>query len=67
MDPDVALAAARKACELVEIIDEELDPEALIAAVALALGYYQTLDEWITKGGFLPKEWASTVGALPSV
>lgn len=45
MDPDAVLTAIREAIEE----GEELD-------VAIQFGY---LDEWLSRGGFLPKDWAT--------
>ena len=63
MDPDAALAAAREAAALA---DEATNGARLESALE-ALEHYQALDEWISKGGFLPRAWASTVGALPAL
>jgi hypothetical protein len=63
MDPDAALKQAR-ACA--EDYDTETGNPAYEAAIE-ALEAYRALDDWITDGGFLPKAWAATVGALPAL
>jgi hypothetical protein len=54
MDPDVALKNARRA---VENMDTELDYVDSGAAVEL-MEAFTALDEWLSKGGFLPRVWA---------
>ncbi len=66
MDPNEALAMARECARLVDALGDE-DPDALISGLAAALGHYQALDDWITRGGFLPEAWAATAGALPAI
>ena len=54
MDPNATLERIR---ELVDILMEEEDRgEDDPHGQALA-GHVQTLDEWLSSGGFLPKEW----------
>jgi hypothetical protein len=66
MDPDAALDAAREALEALDARDERQrtwsnpELESLVES-------FRALDEWITKGGFLPAAWAATVGALPAL
>ena len=55
MDPNEALEACRKSIQDFELADgvyNELD-ELLELVEA-----FQDLDNWLTKGGFKPKEWA---------
>jgi len=47
MDPDVTLSAARELYEA-----DEIDAAA---------EQYAALDEWMSKGGHLPKAWAVVV------
>lgn len=54
MDPDQALTDARDALRGTE---SENDARAALAALALA-DAFRALDEWLTKGGFLPADWA---------
>ena len=56
MDPEVALAAARAHAKAAERCPEE-DTNGALAELATALGHYQALDEWLTKGGFPPEAW----------
>lgn len=51
MDPNVALANARKAAA-----DVLGDTQSTAEAVELAESF-QALDEWISKGGFFPSKW----------
>lgn len=72
MDPDAALQAARDALARIDALDAAEGDlityiEDVNDAVGDALEHYRALDEWITKGGFLPKAWADTVGALPAL
>lgn len=46
MDPDEALRRMRDLCTI-----DGVDPEKIVAQ-------FQELDEWLTKGGFLPEAWA---------
>jgi hypothetical protein len=64
MDPDTTLEAARTAAALVATLNDTADTQevppdadALIATLAMALGHYQALDDWLTSGGFLPAAW----------
>ncbi len=54
MDPNETLRALR---ELVEQVhnDDEGDVNDQLEDFA---GYFEALDGWISKGGFLPREWA---------
>jgi hypothetical protein len=54
MDPDVALKQIRHTCN--EIDKCENPDEAAQLAETLAT-LVQGLDHWISKGGYLPKEW----------
>lgn len=58
MDPDVALANAREAARQMEGFRDEtgVGLTSVTAAVEL-LEAFEALDEWLTKGGFLPKAW----------
>lgn len=54
MDPDAALAVIR---ELAAEINEA-GPDALDEIAAMRLADHVTgLDQWLTKGGFLPADW----------
>lgn len=54
MDPNTTLAAIR---ELIREIDDADDPRAHLDALASNV---EALDEWLTKGGFLPDAWGAS-------
>lgn len=57
MDPNAVLAIARdRAASVIESADFS-DARESEEAVELAEAF-QALDEWLTKGGFKPREWA---------
>lgn len=56
MDPDVVLARIREGAKAVD--DPELQGNDEWEAMADALGEFEALDEWLSKGGFPPKAWA---------
>ena len=62
MDPNKTLEEMRA---LVERIHEELDEDATTSAEELAL-LVTSLDEWLTRGGFLPDAWASQRDTQPT-
>lgn len=67
MNPDTALDEARFALTQFNTLkDDPTNPNVISAAEDLA-DSFAALDEWITKGGFLPEAWAATVGALPAL
>lgn len=55
MDPNEALSQLRKAIKVAndEWTSERLTYDALWAVFEAA----EALDEWISKGGFLPRDW----------
>ena len=56
VDPNETLRLLRaSAKDIAETFDR--DEEVASADAAELASYVQALDEWITKGGFLPKEW----------
>lgn len=61
MDPEAALTRIRElAAEIINMSDEidEFDSFGHVDEEANELAEtFQGLDEWITKGGFLPKDW----------
>ena len=59
MDPDAALAEARAAAAEYEALPNGADEEVAATLIGSALGSYQALDDWLTKGGFLPADWRS--------
>jgi len=52
MDPDAALQ------ELREMYNEVQDGGLTIEAAEYAICLFDSLDNWIISGGFLPKEWS---------
>jgi ribosomal protein S20 len=64
MDPNEALRSIRAGVKAVraakDVIQVETAAEALVEVVA-------GLDEWITKGGFLPLEWMPPMGPQAGV
>ena len=57
MDPNQVLKDARAALhEYISTDDDDLIAEA---AVKIIEGF-QVLDQWLSKGGFLPNEWRRT-------
>jgi hypothetical protein len=55
MDPDVTLDWLRNELKP-ELLDMEGDAQIEIDGV---IQMFQALDEWISRGGFLPKEWVN--------
>lgn len=56
MDPDTALAELRTlALDVLSPVDGESSDEAIELAEK-----FQGLDEWLSRGGFLPAAWRST-------
>jgi hypothetical protein len=56
MDPNTALQAMRRA---IRIMHRGTDEEREHAGVELA-DLVTGLDEWLTRGGFLPTEWQAS-------
>jgi len=71
MDPDAALQTARDALARIDALDANEDVPYYIEKRAdqteIVSESFRALDEWLTKGGFLPAAWAATVGALPAL
>lgn len=59
MDPDVALDDIREAVAEFEELSEDNFVDALRLADKI-VERFRGLDEWIAKGGFLPKDWESS-------
>ena len=56
MDPNETLRRLRaSANDIADAFDR--DEEIASADAAELASYVQALDEWLSKGGFLPKEW----------
>lgn len=59
MDPDAALARIRDTRKRFDEAERDgLNTTALILAQELAEAI-EDLDDWLSKGGFLPKDWGS--------
>ena len=56
MDPDETLKCAREALEILNC-DLSFEPARLDASDDLVAAF-EALDEWLSKGGFLPADWA---------
>lgn len=57
MDPNEALRLAREAAgELRQADDDDTLPGSQVGQLVEA---FEALDEWLTKGGFLPSDWTT--------
>ena len=58
MDPDEALRLAREAAgELLQADDDGNFTDPATTNLGQLIEAFTALDEWLTKGGFLPKDW----------
>lgn len=48
MDPDANLAELRRLTQTADLSDDELERVVVL---------FRSLDEWISRGGFLPRAW----------
>lgn len=68
MDVNETLASLRSAVALADSAPVETNPIMAAAMLATAAGefeeHFRALDEWLSKGGFLPEDW-SAKRALP--
>lgn len=55
MDPNVCLRDAR---ECIKLADRETNISLKARYKAMALDRYYDLDQWLSKGGFLPDDWS---------
>lgn len=61
MDPNAALRTIRSIVKQVLTADQSrIDPLALQAAALEMSEAFDGLDEWLTRGGFLPEMWERT-------
>lgn len=58
MDPNTALAQLRQASEWMERYTDEAVDKALIDDIMLS---FEALDDWLSRGGFLPDDWKRKV------
>jgi hypothetical protein len=56
VDPEQALKNARDACE--RIVETEPGTVARDDAAADLAEAFDALDSWLSRGGFLPRDWA---------
>jgi hypothetical protein len=62
MDPDVALQEIRTAMgDWLDAEDDALDVNSIAAGDRL-VSNFQALDDWLSKGGFLPAGWEKKAG-----
>lgn len=57
MDPNEALRQLRDALRRLRYADSHTDEQNTVDYEVVA-EYAQALDEWLSKGGFLPERWA---------
>jgi hypothetical protein len=58
MDPDETLRRIREQIQNVPSADEQ--PEAVLDYAYDALvEHFQALDEWLSKGGYVPRAWSA--------
>jgi hypothetical protein len=58
MDPDATLVAIRELVKLIYSIENNPEPAYDLGELGLDLAdQVSGLDEWITRGGFLPMSW----------
>lgn len=64
MDPNALLAQLRELCK--EMPDDALDAIAMLNAFQVG---FDSLDGWLSRGGFLPRAWTetsfSTIKSMP--
>lgn len=63
MDPNEALVAIRQAVD--GLRDAENSPAVSRTQVVALVEHVQALDEWLSKGGFLPAPWNGSGRPLP--
>lgn len=56
MDPDAALTNARSALAAIRA-GEDSQGELMTDALDDLADAFEALDQWLTKGGFLPRAW----------
>ena len=54
MDPNELLKEIRRLIKVVDLVE---DDEALISVYRDMQYRFEELDEWLSKGGFIPKDW----------
>lgn len=58
MDPNATLSEARAAYTAFVRAADEMDSDTYDRALCALAEHFNDLDEWLTKGGFLPSEWS---------
>lgn len=60
MDPNAALREMRAAIQRFRVAQEMGDHEEdQLGEAGQAVEFAEALDEWLSRGGFLPTEWAA--------
>lgn len=62
MDPNTTLANALRAAEEILVRDPYEERDTNYSTDINLAAYLTSLDEWITKGGFLPARWGNPPG-----
>jgi hypothetical protein len=65
MDPNEALRLVRKAFTNMEQAGEDNDPSRFVMHAEDAREAFDALDGWLSRGGFLPRDWASKTLEAP--
>ncbi len=64
MDPDVGLQLLRAAVTRIDAVDA--DPEGSWGGeLSEVLERFAALDEWMSRGGFLPADWSANPSPVP--
>jgi hypothetical protein len=64
MDPEEALRQARQAAHTLMQSAPGSDPAAIANIADLLASAFTDLDEWLTKGGFLPAAWRAPIARV---
>ena len=59
MDPDETLRLLRLTIKQMQSEGHRDFAEVFIAHAEEVIEYFEALDEWLTKGGFYPQDWAN--------
>jgi hypothetical protein len=57
MDPDTTLNLIRDSVAEYHLCNRDLNPEGCQEALIAVFCAFQDLDEWLSRGGFLPDAW----------
>lgn len=64
MDPDKALQDAREALQDYRDAEQRWSELGMANAAEGLAGAFQALDEWLSRGGFLPRDWRPSVAMV---